>query len=201
MKKKLLTTRNLCVIGILSAISTLVMLIEFPLWFAPSFYKLDFSEVIVLVGGFSLGPVAAIIIESIKILLNFIINGTTTAGVGELSNLVIGCSYIVPAAIIYRKHKTRKNAVVSMIVGTLCLTIVGGVLNYFVLLPAYSYFMKIPLSVFTEMGSKVNSSITDIKTLVMFATVPFNLLKGIISSLITFLIYKKIANIIHKNNT
>lgn len=200
MKKKLLTTRNICVIGILSAIATLVMLFEFPLWFAPSFYKLDFSEIVVLIGAFSLGPVAGIIIEAIKILLNFMINGTTTAGIGELANFVIGCAYIVPAAIIYRRHKTRKIAIVSMIIGTLCLGIAGGLMNYFVLLPAFSYFMKIPMDDFTKMGMSVNGCIKDVKTLVLFATVPFNLIKGLLSSTVTLLIYKKIAKVIHTNN-
>lgn len=202
MKRKLLTTRNICIIGILSAISTLVMLFEFPLWFAPpDIYKLDLSEVIVLIGAFSLGPVAGIIIEAIKIVLNFFINGTITAGIGELANFLIGCAYIVPSAIIYKKYKTRKMAILSMSIGVLCMTMVGGLLNYYVLLPAYSYFMKIPMEVFTDMGSKLNGSINDVKTFVMFATVPFNLVKGVLSSAVTLLIYKKIAKIIHKNNT
>ncbi len=201
MKKKLLTTRNLCTIGILSAIATLVMLVEFPLWFAPSFYKLDLSEIIVLIGAFSMGPVAGIIIEAIKILLNFVINGTVTAGVGELANFLLGCAFVVPASIIYRKHKTKKVALISMLIGTVCLTLAGAIVNYFILLPAYSYFMNMPMDAFVDMGSKVNKYIVDIKTLVIFATTPFNLIKGVLCSVITLLIYKKVANIIHKNNS
>ena len=97
-------------ISMLSAVATVLMLFEFPLPFiAPSFYELDFSEVPVLVGAFAMGPVAGIIIEGMKILLNFIINGTVTAGVGEIANFVMGILFICPAAIIYKQNKTHLN--------------------------------------------------------------------------------------------
>ena len=99
MKKNKLTTRMITQIGMLGAIATVLMLFEIPLPFAPSFYEIDFSEVPVLIGCFSMGPMAGALIELVKIILNFVINGTTTAGVGEVANYVIGISFCLPAAI------------------------------------------------------------------------------------------------------
>ena len=198
--EKILSVRRMAIIGVLSALATIVMIFEVPLWFAPGFYKLDFSEVIVLIGAFALGPVAGITIEFLKVLLNFFINWTVTMGVGELANFLIGCAFIVPASVIYKKHKTRKGAIIGMLIGILTMSLVGGPVNYFVILPAYSYFMNLDLNVIIEMGSKLNSSITDLKTFVVLATVPFNLLKGFVSALITLLMYKNISKFIHKKS-
>lgn len=185
-------------IAILSAVSVVVMLFTFPLPFAPSFYKLDLSEIPVLIGGFALGPMAALIIEALKNILNILIGGTTTAGVGEFANFCMGCSLAIPASLLYKRNKSKKTAVIGLVIGTILLTIVGSALNYFVLLPAYSYFMKTDLSVFVGMGTKINASITDLKTLVMFAVAPFNLVKGVVVSLITVLIYKYISPLLKK---
>ena len=196
--QKSVNTKTLAKVGVLSAVAAVVMILEFPLPFAPSFYKLDFSEIPVLIGAFALGPIAGIAIEFIKILLNFVLNGTVTAGVGELGNFLIGCSLVVPASIIYRKNKTFKNAIVGLIVGILSLAIVGAVLNYFVLLPVYSTAFGAPLQSFIDMGNVINKYIVDLKTLVLYAVVPFNLVKGIIVSIITILIYKRLSPILHK---
>ena len=110
----------------------------------------------------------------------------------------MGCALSIPASLIYKKHKSKKTAVIGLAVGTVLLTVVGSLLNYFVLLPAYSYFMKMDLSAFVGMGTKINASITDLKTLVMFAVVPFNLLKGVLVSIITLLIYKYISPLLKK---
>ena len=111
-------TRMMVQIAMLTAVAEVLMLFDFPLPFAPSFYKIDLSEVPILIGCFAMGPAAGIIIEAMKILLNFIISGTVTAGVGELANFAIGCSMVLPAGLIYRYHKTRKNAVLGMAAGT-----------------------------------------------------------------------------------
>ena len=180
-------------IGMLGAIAVVLMLFEIPLPFAPSFYEIDFSEVPVLVGTFAMGPFAGALIELIKILLNFVITGTSTAGVGELANFIIGCSFCVPAGLIYRMHRTRKNALIGMAVGTICMTAIGRIVNAFVLLPTYAAAFGMPIDALVEMGTAVNPSITSLTTFVMFAVAPFNLLKGVLVSLIVFLIYKKIS--------
>ena len=102
------TTRTIVCVGMLAAISTILMLFEFPLPFiAPGFYELDFSEVPILIGAFALGPVAGVLTELVKILLNLVINGTNTAFVGEFANFVLGCAFVVPASVIYKRKKNR----------------------------------------------------------------------------------------------
>lgn len=192
----LLSVKSMTIMALLGAISVVLMLFEVPLWFAPPFYELDFSEVPVLIGAFALGPVAGIIIEMLKILLNLVITGTDTAGVGELANFLIGCSFIVPASMIYYRNKTIKTAIIGMITGTACMVVLGSFMNAFVLLPAYAYFFKMPVDALIETGTKVNSKIKSMSSFVFYAVIPFNLLKGVAVSLITLVIYKRISGII-----
>lgn len=192
MKKR--NVQWLVKVAVLGALATVLMLVEFPLMFlAPNFYKLDFSEIPVVVGAFALGPMAGVAIEAIKIILNFAIEGTTTAGVGEIANFLIGCSYVVPAAIIYSVRKTRKNAIIGMAVGTVSVALVGAVLNAYVLLPAYAYAFGLPIEAFISMGTAVNPAITDLTTFILFAVVPFNLFKGLMISVIVLTIYKRVS--------
>lgn len=186
-------------VAILSAIAALLMLLEFPLPFAPAFYELNFSEISVLIAGFALGPVAGVVTEFIKILLNLIINGTDTAFVGEISNFLMGVAFVLPAALIYKYKKTLQGAVIGMLAGIVSLTVVSAVVNYYIMIPAYVRFMGFELEMIIGLGTKVNSSITDLFSLIMFATVPFNLVKGVLTSLITALIYKRVSPILHKS--
>lgn len=197
MKTKL-RAREITIIGMLGAIAVVLMLFEIPLPFAPSFYEIDFSEVPVLVGCFALGPVAGVLIELVKIILNFLINGTATAGVGELANFVIGCSFCVPAGLIYRRKKTKKAAVTGMVSGTLIMAFLGCFINAYIMLPAYASAFKLPIDTLVAMGSEVNAGITNLFTFVIFAVLPFNLLKGVLVSIIVLLIYKKISPILKK---
>lgn len=190
-----MSVKVLVKVGMLAAIAIILMMFEIPLPFAPAFYKIDFSEVPVLVGCFAMGPFAGAVIELVKILLNFVFTGTTTAGVGELANFIIGCSLCVPAGLIYRRNRTRKTALIGMVVGTLVMTVIGSAMNAFVLLPTYAAAFGMPIEALVEMGTAVNPSITSITTFVLFAVAPFNLLKGVLVSLIVLLIYKKISPI------
>lgn len=196
MKKNKLTTRMITQIGMLGAIATVLMLFEIPLPFAPSFYEIDFSEVPVLIGCFSMGPMAGALIELVKIILNFVINGTTTAGVGEAANYVIGISFCLPAAILYKKMKTKRGAVVGLVVGTVFMTVLGCFVNAYILLPTYAAAFKMPIDALVGMGTAVNANITSLFTFVMFAVAPFNLLKGVLDSIIVLAIYKKISPIL-----
>ena len=194
--KKKMTTRMLTQIGMLGAIAVVLMLFEIPLPFAPSFYEIDFSEVPVLIGCFSMGPLAGAFIELVKVILNLVINGTDTAGVGEIANFIIGCSFCVPAGIIYKRKKTKKGAIVGMVVGTLCMTILGCFVNAYILLPTYAAAFEMPIEKMVAMGTAVNENITSLFTFVMFAVAPFNLLKGVLVSIIVLCIYKKISPIL-----
>ncbi|NLF37526.1 MAG: ECF transporter S component [Clostridiaceae bacterium] len=197
-KPKLMTTKNMAKMGILGAVAGLLMLLEIPLPFAPSFYEVDLSEVAVLLGAFSMGPVAGVIIEAIKILINFVITGTATAGVGELANFIVGCCLVVPAAIIYNKNKRIKNAIVGILVGIFAMTLVGAILNYYVLIPVYASAFGMPIETIIAMGTKLNPNIDSLWDLILLANVPFNIIKGILSGLITFLLYKRLSPILHK---
>lgn len=192
--------RTIVQVGMLAAIAVVLMLFEIPLPFAPSFYEIDFSEVPVMIGTFAMGPLAGAAIELVKILLNFFINGTTTAGVGEVANFLIGCALVVPAGIIYRRKRTRKGAIIGMAAGTVFMALLGCVLNAYVLLPTYAAAFQLPIDSLVAMGTAVNGSITDLFTFVAFAVAPFNILKGVLVSLIVFLIYKKISPVFHMNH-
>ncbi|MCI7098186.1 MAG: ECF transporter S component [Lachnospiraceae bacterium] len=196
--KKILSIRDLVQIGMFGALAAVLMLFEFPLPFiAPSFYELDLSEIPVLIGTFSMGPVAGVLIELIKILLKLVLKGTSTAYVGDVANFVIGCFFLLPAGIIYKVKKTKKGAVTGMAAGTLLMAAAGAVMNAYVLLPFYSQFYGMPMEALIAAGTEVNSLITSIPTFVLVAVVPFNLIKGIIVSLITYLVYKRVRVIIH----
>lgn len=184
-------------IAVLAAISVVIMLFEFPLPFAPGFYKLDLSEAVVLMGGFAMGPLAAVIIELLKIALNLVINGTDTAFVGEIANFIIGCALVFPASIIYKYKKNLKSAIIGLIAGTLTLAVVGGIMNYFVLVPAYSYYYGIPLEGIIGAAKAVNPLVVNFETMIIFAVVPFNAVKGIICSALALLLYKRISKILH----
>ena len=189
--------RTLAQIAMLGAVATVLMLFEFPLPFiAPPFYEMDFSEVPVLVGAFAMGPVAGIAIEAIKILLNFVINGTITAGVGELANFIFGCAFLLPAALIYRSNKTRKNAIIGMAVGTVVMTVAACIMNTLVLLPAYGAAFGMPVDAFVQMGTSINKAIDSLFTFAVLAVGPFNLIKGIAVSVVVLLIYKRIRVIL-----
>lgn len=191
--------RNVVQIGMLSAIAIILMQFEVPLPFAPPFYKIDFSEIPVLVGCFVMGPLAGAVVELIKVILNMVISGTTTGGVGDIANFLIGCAMCIPAGMIYKKYHTKKSALVGMTVGTIFMTTVGCLLNAYVLLPVYAKVFELPMEALIEMGTAVNPSITGVSTFVVLAVAPFNLLKGGLVSLIVFLTYKKISPIFKMN--
>ena len=187
-EKKRISTKIIAQIGVLGAIAMVLMLFDIPLPFAPTFYKIDFSEVPVLIGAFTMGPVAGALIELVKILLNLLIRGTSTAGVGDLGNFLIGCAMCIPAS--------RKGAIIGMVTGTVFMTIVGCFINAYLLLPAYAAAFHMPIDALVAMGTAVNSHINSLLTFVLLSVAPFNLLKGFLVSLIVFLIYKKISPIL-----
>ena len=191
--ERILSTRKLTMVGMFSAIAAILMIFEFPLPFAPAFYKLDFSEIPVLITAFAFGPVAGVMVEFCKIVLNLLMDSTTTAFVGELANFMVGCSFILPASIIYLHKKNRKSAITGCIVGTICLTVFGTSFNAIYLVPKFAELYGMPLDAIIGMGTAINPAITDLTTLVMFAVAPLNILKGVSVSLITMLIYKKLS--------
>lgn len=190
--------RYVAKVGILAAMATVLMFLEFPLPFlAPGFYKLDFSEVPVLIGSFALGPLSGVLIELLKNLLKFLITGSSTAGVGELSNFLTGCVFILPAALFYRVKKTRRGALLGLLLGGALFVAVGAVANYFVLIPLYSRLYGLPLDAIVGMGNAIHPAITDLRMLVLLAVVPFNLVKATLDAVITFFLYKRVSFLLH----
>ncbi|MCR5663389.1 MAG: ECF transporter S component [Oscillospiraceae bacterium] len=186
--------------AIFSAMAGVLMLWEIPLFFAPSFYKIDLSEIPVLICTFYLGPVAGVISELFKILLKLIFKSTTTAFVGDFANFAVGCSFVLPASIIYHAKASRKTALIGLVAGTLVMTVFGSAFNAIYLLPKFSELFGMPMEAIVGMGTKINPRITSVWTLVLFAVVPFNLLKGAVDSLLTYLLYKRISPILHRSD-
>lgn len=181
-------------VAMLAAAAMILMLAELPLPFiAPSFYQLDFSEVPVLIGTFALGPMAGMAIEAVKILLNFLIDGTITAGVGEAANFLIGISFVLPAGFIYRHKKTKRNAVLGMIIGGIVMVAFSGAVNAWVLVPAYGKAFKMPISAFVDMAAAINPSVDSLWKMVLICVVPFNILKAVLVAAVTTLLYKHIS--------
>ena len=190
-------TRMLTTTAMLGALSGLLMLVEFPLGFiAPSFYKLDLAEVPVMIGTFAFGPVQGIVIEAVKIIVKLILTGSTTGLVGDLANFIIGCAMVLPAGFIYKHRKTKKNAVIGMLVSTLVMAVAGVFLNAYVMIPMYSAFM--PIEQIIEAGKAIIPWVKDTFTFCLFCVLPFNLIKGILVSVIVTVIYKPLSRLIHK---
>lgn len=191
---KKMSVSKMTKIAMLSVLAFVLMQFEVMLPIFPSFLKIDVSDLPALIGAFAMGPLAGVAIGAVKNLLHLF--QTTTGGVGELANFFIGCAIVVPAALIYTKNKTKKSALVGLMVGTLVMSIAGALANYFVLIPFYSAFM--PIDAIIGLGTAVNPAIVNLGTLVLFGIVPFNLMKGVVLSVLTVLLYKRISPILHK---
>jgi riboflavin transporter FmnP len=188
--------RKMTKVAILAALAGVLNLFTFPVPFFPQFYELDLSDAVVLIGGFALGPWAAVAIELFKQLINLSVNGTITAFVGEIANFLMGVAFVFPASFLYQKRKTVKRAYLGIGIGLISLVACSALLNYFVLIPAYS--KAFGFDTVMVLAQKAISGIHDLKTLVLFATVPFNLMKGVLCSVVTVLLYKKLSPLLHK---
>ncbi len=195
MKLKKFTNREIASGGILTAIALVLMFIETPLPLMPSFLKLDLSNIPALIGGFAFGPVIGLLIVLVKDIIHITI--TSTAFVGELADFIISGSFVFFASAIYSFKKTKKMAFFGMGLSVIIQVIVASVMNYFVLLPFYSK-AYMPFDKIIELCSKINSLIVDKFTYVMYGVVPFNIIKGVLITLVTAIIYKHISRIIHK---
>lgn len=192
-RRRVSDARYITFTAMFSAVAAVLMLLEIPLFFAPGFYKLDLSELPVLICTFHLGPVAGVIAELVKVLLKLLLKGTSTAFVGDFANFVVGCSFVLPASVIYHAKPGRKTALIGLIAGTLIMTVFGSAFNALFLIPKFAQLFHMDLSSIIKMGTDVNRHITDLPTLVLYAVVPFNLLKGAVVSLITFFLYKPVS--------
>ena len=183
-------------ISMLSVIAFLLMFLELATPFFPPFLKFDISDLPALIGAFALGPVAGVTIELIKNILHGTFVGGT-AFIGEFANFLVGSVFVFSAGLYYSKNKSRKNAVIAIVIGTILMTIAASVFNYYIFLPLYEKILNFPVAAVVGMGRSVNPNIKDLNTFIIWAIMPFNLLKGIIIGLITLPIYKRISILIH----
>ena len=191
---KVSKARRVSIIGICSALAAVLHMLDFPLLFlAPEFYKLDFSELPVMLCGIYLGPAAAVACEGIKIVLKLLFKSTSTAFVGDFANFAVGCSLVLPATIIYHAHKSKHSAIIGLIVGSRCMTIFGSAFNAIYLLPKFAELYGIPLDAIIGMGADINGNIHNVTTFVMICVAPLNLLKSSVVSVLTLLLYKRVA--------
>lgn len=189
-----ISIRKIAFTAIFTALASALMFLEIQLPFMPGFLKFDFSEIPVLIGSFSLGPMYGVIIELVKNL--FHLQGSATMGIGELSNFLTGSLFVFSAGLFYEKHRTKKGAVISMIIGTIVLALVSCPLNYFVTIPLYGSVLGYSLEVILDLASAANKLVDSKETLILWTFLPFNLFKGISVSIISLLIYKPISKLI-----
>ena len=177
-------TLKLVQIAIFSAIATVISMIRIPVFFAPSFYRLDLSDTVVLMSGFSLGPAAAVMTEFLKVFLKILIKGSASLGISDLAKLTIGLALVLPATIIYKKNRTFKGACISLMVGTFCSVMLAALMNYFVLLPAFEALFNISEKKNISTVQLINPLVIDKLTFVLFVVSPFNLVESVINSLL-----------------
>ncbi len=187
------TVNGMVKIAILSVIAYIIMFFETPVFFFPPFLKMDISDLPALLGGFAIGPMAGILIQFIKNLIH-LVTKTTTGGVGEFANFVVGSALILPAALTYSRVRTKKSAMIGMTIGVILMAVISAFANYFIMLPFYS--KVIPMDQIIALSNAANGIIKDKMTLVLYGVIPFNILKGIILTLFTGMLYKKLSPIL-----
>ena len=184
-------TAYLVKVAMLGVLAYVVMFLEVALPFFPSFLKLDLSDLIPLLGALALGPMAGLFSELLKNLLHLIT--THTGGIGELANFLVGSAFVMTAGAIYSRARTKKGAMLALAGGIFALIFSGAVVNYFVTVPLYAVVLGWPTEMIVGMGTAVIPAIHDKLTLILFAFCPFNLIKGIILSLVAIPLYKKVS--------
>lgn len=194
----LLTTRNMIKISLLSMIGAVLTMEIFQLVIPifPIFLKLDMGDVPTIVGLLTMGPVAAVIIQILGIVVKTIVAGTSTGGIGELANIIIGISYILPFGIVYTLVKNPKyKFIAGAITGSIAMAVAGALANLFILLPLYANWMGGMDQVVAFAGVL---RITDVQSLIVIGIIPFNLVKGAFTSLVGYLVYKSLRPVLHR---
>lgn len=189
---KRVNVRYLTVTAMLSAVAYILMFLDFSVPFMPAFIKMDLSELPALIGSFAMGPVCGIVVCLIKNVLHLFI--TTTGGVGELSNFILGVAFVLPAGLIYRHKKSRKSALIGSLVGAVVMGVFSIISNYYLVYPVYYNFMP-EETVLNAYQALIPSMKSILQSLVCF-NMPFTIIKGLFSVVITFLIYKHISPIL-----
>ena len=190
---KRVNVRKLVMTAMLSAVATVLMFLGFSVPLMPSYLKLEFSELPALIASFSMGPVSGVVVCLVKNLVN--VFSTTTGGVGELCNFILGCVFVVPAGLIYNRWRTRRGALGASLVGALVMALGSVLTNYFLVYPAYSLLMS--MEAIMGMYQAINPSVQELWQALLIFNLPFTFCKGLISAVITILVYKKLEPVIN----
>ena len=191
-------TRNMIVAGMLSAVAFILMYIEFPVpMIIPSFIKLDISDLPALLGSFALGPVYGVIISFVKNVLIMLLKGSRSAGIGEISNFILGAVFAFSAGLIYKRHKNIRGAITGSVIGAAIMAVLSIPSNYFVVYPAYVEFYGMPMNVIIGMYQAILASVDSLLECLIIFNVPFRFFKGMLDVAICFLIYKPLSPILH----
>lgn len=191
-KPSIQNVRMLTMTAVLSAIAFVLAFFEFPVPLSPSFARMDLSDLPALIGAFAYGPVSGVLIELVKNALQLLTS--STGGIGELANFIMGSSFVVAAGLIYKHHKTKKTAILACLIASVIMGVVATVVNYFILLPVFEAFMLLDqlIASFGEFMPFIKTKLD----VVLFNAFPFNLLKGIGISIVTMLLYKRLTPIL-----
>lgn len=195
MQKKV-NARKLAVIAVMGAVAAVLMLLSFSLPIIPSFIKMDFSELPALIAAFSMGPLAGVGVCFVKNLVNVFL--TTTAGVGELCNFLLGAAFMIPAGLLYKKHNSLKGAMIASLAGAAVMAVISLPVNYFLTYPAYSQFLGFPTEAILDLYRAINPSVNTLFEALLWFNVPFTFVKGLCDVLLTFLVYKRLSPVIKK---
>jgi riboflavin transporter FmnP len=187
--------RYLAMTAILAAISAVLMMVSFSVPLVPSFLKMDISEMPALIATFSMGPVSGVLVCLIKNLINLPM--TTTGGVGELANFLLGAVFVVPAGVIYHFVKNRKGALIAALSGCVAMSLISIPINYFLTYPVYATFM--PIDTIIGMYQAILPSVDGLLSCLLIFNVPFTFVRGLLDAVLTFLVYKRISPLIKGN--
>ena len=188
--------KKIAFIGLMGAVSAVLMLLRFPIPFMPPFLSFDLSGVMEMMGGLMFGPMEALCIIVVKILLQLVMQGSMSLGTGELQNFILSSAYVLPAVLIYHRKKTKKSAIAGMAVSSIIVAVVAVITNLYLIIPFYVKLFGMSMDDIISMCSAVNPAMKDTASLVIFGLVPFNLIKYGATSVVTFIIYKRLSGVI-----
>ncbi len=188
--------KKIAFIGLMGAVSAVLMLLRFPIPFMPPFLSFDLSGVMEMMGGLMFGPMEALCIIVVKILLQLVMQGSMSLGTGELQNFILSSAYVLPAVLIYHRKKTKKSAIIGMTVSSVIVAVVAVITNLYLIIPFYVKLFGMSMGDIISMCSAVNPAMKDTVSLVIFGLVPFNLIKYGATSVVTFIIYKRLSGVI-----
>lgn len=196
LEQSRMKVKKIAFIGLMGAVSAVLMLLRFPIPFMPPFLSFDLSGVMEMMGGLMFGPLEALCIIVVKILLQLVMQGSMSLGTGELQNFILSSAYVLPAVLIYYRKKTKKSAIVGMAVSSIIVAVVAVITNLYLIIPFYVKLFGMSMDDIISMCSVVNPAMKDTMSLVIFGLVPFNLIKYGATSVVTFIIYKRLSGVI-----